>query len=37
MALHLSRKLAEITPELADVDRMTVTRPEYKLKEINWN
>ena len=30
MALHLSRNLAKNSPELAGVDRITVTRPEYK-------
>jgi hypothetical protein len=37
MALYLSRKLAKISPGLADVDRMIVTRPEYKLRGINCN
>jgi len=37
MAQYLSRKLAKNSPGLADVDRVTVIRPEYKLREINWN
>lgn len=34
MAQYLSQKLAKSSPGLADVDRMTATGPEYKLREI---